>query len=148
SHRAALLPAQAAELRDAILDKLTYSCGKAPADAGPYDWYLATVLAVRDRLVDGWLDASQRAERKQAKRIYYLSIEYLIGRLLFDSLINLRILGTARAALDSLGVDLDVLRKLEPDAALGNGGLGRLAACYMDSMAALAIPAYGYGIRY
>ena len=80
--------------------------------------------------------------------MYYLSIEFLIGRLLFDALINLRLLGTARAALASLDVDIDQLRKLEPDAALGNGGLGRLAACYMDSMAALAVPAYGYGIRY
>ena len=138
----------AAELRDAILDKLTYSCSKSPSNAGPYDWYLATVLAVRDRMVDRWLESEQRTERKHAKRVYYLSIEYLIGRLLFDSLINLRLLGTARAALDSLGVDLDQLRSLEPDAALGNGGLGRLAACYMDSMAALAIPAFGYGIRY
>ncbi len=138
----------AAELRDAILNKLTYSCSKTPANAGPYDWYLATVLAIRDRIVDRWLESKQRTERKHGKRVYYLSIEFLIGRLLFDSLINLRLLGTARAALGSLDVDLDQLRKLEPDAALGNGGLGRLAACYMDSMAALAIPAYGYGIRY
>jgi glycogen phosphorylase len=139
---------QAAALRGAILDKLTYSCSKTPSNAGPYDWYLATVLAIRDRIVDRWLESEHRAERKHAKRVYYLSIEYLIGRLLFDSLINLRLLGTARAALASLDVDLDQLRKLEPDAALGNGGLGRLAACYMDSMAALGIPAYGYGIRY
>jgi glycogen phosphorylase len=138
----------AAELRDAILNKLTYSCSKRPADAGLHDWYLATVLAVRDRLVDRWLESAQRAERKQSKHVYYLSIEYLVGRLLFDSLINLRLLGEARAALDNLGVDLDQLRSLEPDAGLGNGGLGRLAACYMDSMAALAIPAFGYGIRY
>jgi len=138
----------AAELREAILNKLTYSCSKTPSNAGPYDWYLATVLAIRDRLVDRWLESEQRTERKRGKRVYYLSIEFLIGRLLFDSLINLRLLGTARAALASLDVDLDQLRKLEPDAALGNGGLGRLAACYMDSMAALAVPAYGYGIRY
>jgi starch phosphorylase len=138
----------AAELRDAILNKLTYSCSKTPSNAGPYDWYLATVLAIRDRMVDRWLESEQRIERKHSKRVYYLSIEFLIGRLLFDSLINLRLLGTARTALASLDVDLDQLRKLEPDAALGNGGLGRLAACYMDSMAALAVPAYGYGIRY
>jgi starch phosphorylase len=138
----------AAELRDAILNKLTYSCGKTPSNAGPYDWYLATVLAVRDRMVDRWLESEQRTERKNGKRVYYLSIEFLIGRLLFDALINLRLLGTARAALASLDVDINHLRKLEPDAALGNGGLGRLAACYMDSMAALAVPAYGYGIRY
>ena len=133
----------AAELRDAILNKLTYSCSKTPSNAGPYDWYLATVLAVRDRMVDRWLESEQRTERKHGKRVYYLSIEFLIGRLLFDSLINLRLLGTARAALASLDVDLDQLRKLEPDAALGNGGLGRLAACYMDSMAALG----GAGLR-
>ena len=138
----------AAELRDAILNKLTYSCSTTPSNAGPYDWYLATVLAIRDRMVDRWLESGQRTERRQGKRVYYLSIEFLIGRLLFDSLINLRLLGTVRTALASLDVDLDQLRKLEPDAALGNGGLGRLAACYMDSMAALAVPAYGYGIRY
>jgi starch phosphorylase len=137
-----------AELRDAILNKLTYSCGKTTSNAGPYDWYLATVLAIRDRMVDRWLESEQRTERKHGKRVYYLSIEFLIGRLLFDALINLRLLGTARAALASLDVDINQLRKLEPDAALGNGGLGRLAACYMDSMAALAVPAYGYGIRY
>ena len=139
---------QAAQLRDAILNKLTYFCSTTPSNAGPYDWYQATVLAVRDRIVDRWLEAGQRVERKHSKRVYYLSIEYLIGQLLFDSLINLQLLGAARSALDSLGVDLDQLRALEPDAALGNGGLGRLAACYMDSMAALAVPAFGYGIRY
>src|SRR3954471_14409431 len=138
----------AAELRNAILNKLTYACSTTPTNAGLQDWYLATVLAIRDRTVDRWLESEQRTERKRGKRVYYLSIEFLIGRLLFDSLINLRLLGTARAALASLDVDLDQLRKLEPDAALGNGGLGRLAACYMDSMAALAVPAYGYGIRY
>ena len=139
---------RAAAFRDAVLQKLTYSCSKTAANAGVYDWYFATVLAVRDRMVDCWLDSEQRIERHPSKRVYYLSIEFLIGRLLFDTLINLRLLGTARAALASLGVDLDQLRKLEPDAALGNGGLGRLAACYMDSMASLAVPAYGYGIRY
>jgi starch phosphorylase len=138
----------AAELRDAIINKLTYSCGKTSSNAGPYDWYVATVLAIRDHMVDRWLESEQRTERKQGKRVYYLSIEFLIGRLLFDALINLRLLGTARTALASLDVDIDQLRRLEPDAALGNGGLGRLAACYMDSMAALAVPAYGYGIRY
>jgi glycogen phosphorylase len=138
----------AAAFRDAILNKLTYACSTTPSAAGAYDWYLATVLAVRDRLVDIWLKSDLHSAQNRGKRVYYLSIEYLIGRLLFDSLINLRMLDTARAALDSLGVDLDHLRKLEPDAALGNGGLGRLAACYMDSMAALAIPAFGYGIRY
>ena len=80
-----------------------------PSNAGPHDWYLATVLAMRDRMVDRWLESEQRTERKHGKRVYYLSIEFLIGRLLFDSLINLRLLGTARAALASLDVDLDQL---------------------------------------
>jgi starch phosphorylase len=137
-----------AVLRDSILNKLTYSCGKNPANAGPYDWYVATVLAVRDRIVDRWLESDQQTESKKKKRVYYLSVEFLIGRLLFDSLTNLRLVDTAREALSGLGVNLDQLRKLEPDAALGNGGLGRLAACYMDSMTALAVPAFGYGIRY
>ena len=137
-----------AQLRDAILSRLTYACGTLPSNASLHDWYHATVLVVRDRLVERWLASEQRNERKYGKCVYYLSIEYLIGRLLFDSLINLRLLGAARAALDSLGVDLEQLRQVEPDAALGNGGLGRLAACYMDSMASLGIPAFGYGIRY
>jgi starch phosphorylase len=78
----------AADLRAAILHKLTYACGKTPSNAVSYDWYLATALAVRDRIVDRWLDAEQRTERQSAKRVYYLSIEFLIGRLLFDALIN------------------------------------------------------------
>jgi starch phosphorylase len=111
--------------------------------------FTKTVRLHRDQFVPHrWLDSEQRFERNPTKRVYYLSIEFLIGRLLFDSLINLRLLETARSALSSLGVNLDQLRELEPDAALGNGGLGRLAACYMDSMASLAVPAYGYGIRY
>jgi glycogen phosphorylase len=137
-----------AELRDAILDKLTYACAKNATTASDHDWYVATVLAVRDRIVDRWMDADRRTERERKKRVYYLSVEYLIGRLLFDSLANLRLVEPARAALASFGLDLDLLRKLEPDPGLGNGGLGRLAACYMDSMAALAVPAFGYGIRY
>src|SRR5690348_2479330 len=121
--QAATLPAlhpDEAEFRAAILRHLTYSCGKTSTGAVPYDWYLATVLAVRDRIVDRWLESDQRAERSSGKRVYYLSIEFLIGRMLFDALINLRLLGVARSALESLGVNLDQLRALEPDAALGN----------------------------
>jgi starch phosphorylase len=139
---------KAEALREEILAKLTYSCGKHVGSAVDHDWYVATVLAVRDRIVDRWLESNRRADTDRKKRVYYLSVEFLIGRLLFDSLTNLNLVETARDALAGLSVDLDHLRKLEPDAALGNGGLGRLAACYMDSMAALAVPAYGYGIRY
>src|SRR6185503_8961750 len=116
------------ELRHAILSKLTYELGKSPDNASDTDWYQATALAVRDRIVDIWMKSRAETENKKKKRVYYLSIEFLIGRLLLDTLTNLRLVA--------------------PDAALGNGGLGRLAACFMDSMAALAIPAYGYGIRY
>ena len=138
----------AGELRTAILAKLTYVLGKKQDTATDYEWYQATALAVRDRLVDIWMATRKETKLKKKKRVYYLSIEFLIGRLLLDTLTNLRLAEPARQALASLGVDLDRLRECEPDAALGNGGLGRLAACFIDSMAALGIPAYGYGIRY
>ena len=137
-----------AQLRRAIEAKLAYALGKPPEDANDRDWYQATVLAVRDRVVDIWMRSREQTERQQKKRVYYLSIEFLIGRLLLDTLSNLQLVEPARRALASMGVDLDDLRRVEPDAALGNGGLGRLAACFMDSMSALGIPAYGYGIRY
>jgi starch phosphorylase len=137
-----------AELRDAILSKLTYELGKTPDNAADADWYQALALALRDRVVDIWMKSRAEAENRKKKRVYYLSIEFLIGRLLLDTLTNLRLVGPARRALESLGVDFDRVRAAEPDAALGNGGLGRLAACFMDSMSALGIPAYGYGIRY
>jgi hypothetical protein len=135
-------------LQAAILDKLTYSVGKRRAIATEHDWLMATSLALRDQIVDGWLAGIDAAYQNGSKRVYYLSLEFLIGRLLFDNLNNLNKLDTMRAALAGLEVDLDKLRALEPDAALGNGGLGRLAACFMESMATLDIPAHGYGIRY
>jgi starch phosphorylase len=137
-----------AKLGDAIRTKLTYVLGKTVENASDYDWYQATVLAVRDRIVDIWMDARRETKRAKKKRVYYLSIEFLIGRLLLDTLSNLRLVEPARRALAGMGVDLDQLRLVEPDAALGNGGLGRLAACFMDGLSALGIPAYGYGIRY
>ncbi|MFA6264901.1 MAG: glycogen/starch/alpha-glucan phosphorylase [Pseudolabrys sp.] len=137
-----------AELRQAIESKLTYSLGKSYRSATDNDWYHATALAVRDRIVDIWMASRRQTKAQRTKRVYYLSIEFLIGRLLLDTLTNLRLVEPARRALASFGVDLDRLRTGEPDAALGNGGLGRLAACFMDSLSALQIPAYGYGIRY
>src|SRR5437773_9926945 len=109
---------EAAELRDAILGKLTYSCGKNVATAGDYDWYVATVLAVRDRIIDRWLESNRRTEIERPKQVSYLSIEFLIGRLLFDSLINLSIVDAACEALASLSVVLAHSRKFEPDAAV------------------------------
>jgi starch phosphorylase len=138
----------AAQLRDAILAKLTYSLGKDAPHAGPHDWFMATALALRDRVIDRWMHSTRQTYSEQKKRVYYLSVEFLLGRLLFDTLGNLGLTEAARAALAELGVDIEELRAIEPDQALGNGGLGRLAACFMDSMASLALPAYGYGIRY
>ena len=138
----------AAQLREAILAKLTYSLGKDHVHAGPHDWFMATALAIRDRVIDRWMHSTRQTYAEQKKRVYYLSVEFLLGRLLFDTLGNLGITETAREALAELGVDIEDLRAIEPDQALGNGGLGRLAACFMDSMASLALPAFGYGIRY
>ncbi len=145
------LPAQdedIASLRRSIVAKLTYSVGRDPIVASERDWFVATALAVRDRIVERWVPATRAAYTQGRKRVYYLSLEFLIGRLLYDSLNNLNLVEQVRTALAELDVDFDRLREMEPDAALGNGGLGRLAACYMDSMAALSIPAHGYGIRY
>jgi glycogen phosphorylase len=138
----------AAVLRAAILAKLTYVLGKDAASARGHDWFMATALAVRDRIIDRWNESNRRAETEKRKRVYYFSVEFLIGRLLLEAVSNLNIGAPLREALRELDVELDALRALESDAALGNGGLGRLAACLMDSMASLDVPAFGYGIRY
>ena len=138
----------AAELQEAILRHAKYSLGKAWPDLSPYDRFAAVALAVRDRMVDGLLATEERYRQRDAKRLYYLSIEFLMGQLLGDTLRNLGIREACRTALHNLGADLDQIEDDEPDAALGNGGLGRLAACFLDSMATLGIPGYGYGINY
>jgi starch phosphorylase len=141
-------PADAETLRVEILRKLTYSIGKDPIVAHDHDWLSATILVVRDRAIERWMESTRAAYRDGAKRVYYLSLEFLIGRLLRDAMSNLGLVAPIREALKSLKVDLDLIEALEPDAALGNGGLGRLAACFMEAMATVEIPAYGYGIRY
>ena len=140
--------ADVAAFKQTILAKLTYAVGKDPNSARDHDWFAATALAVRDDIIDRWMDTTRATYQGGQKRVYYFSLEFLIGRLLLDCLSNLGLIATARAALAELGIDFEALRRVEADAALGNGGLGRLAACFMDSMATLAIPAYGYGIRY
>jgi len=137
-----------AEIKSAILVKLTLGIGKEASFATKHDWYKAAALTLRDRIVHRWLLSEKESYDAGRKRVYYLSLEFLIGRLFTDALNNMGLLPVFRAALEDLGVGLDELRKCEPDAALGNGGLGRLAACFMESMSTLAIPAYGYGIRY
>ena len=145
------LPAQdedIAALRRAVVAKLTYAVGKDPIVASERDWFVAAALTTRDKIVERWFPSTREIYNQGRKRVYYLSLEFLIGRLLFDSLSNLGLVETMRSALAEMGVDLDRLRNIEPDAALGNGGLGRLAACFLESMATIGVPAYGYGIRY
>jgi len=136
------------EIKSAVLAKLALDLGKDASAATDRDWFVAAALTIRDRIVHRWLAVDRASHAQGRKRVYYLSLEFLIGRLFADVLGNLGWTETFRAALGDLGVDLNRLRAAEPDAALGNGGLGRLAACFMESMASLGIPACGYGIRY
>ncbi|KQS64660.1 maltodextrin phosphorylase [Rhizobium sp. Leaf371] len=135
-------------LAQEIIERLTYRIGKDPKVAKPHDWLTAAILVVRDRITDNWMESTRKAYTDNSKRVYYLSLEFLIGRLMRDAVTNIGLMDELKEALASFGVDIDVIAELEPDAALGNGGLGRLAACFMESMASVDIPAYGYGIRY
>jgi starch phosphorylase len=135
-------------LAEEIIERLTYRIGKDAKVAKPHDWLTATILVIRDRIIDKWMESTRKVYATGAKRVYYLSLEFLIGRLMRDAVSNLGLMEEVRDALASLGVDISVIAGLESDAALGNGGLGRLAACFMESMATVDVPAYGYGIRY
>ena len=135
-------------LASEILTSLRYRIGKDATVATPHDWLAASISVVRDRVIERWIEATKEAYKDEAKRVYYLSLEFLIGRLMRDAFSNLGLLDAMRKALAGLGVDMDLIAALEPDAALGNGGLGRLAACFMESMATVDVPAHGYGIRY
>ena len=135
-------------LRKLLLDHLVYSLGKNVAAATPRDWLQAAAFAVRDHMVERWMETTIRYQRTGAKRVYYLSLEFLTGRMLSNNLLNIGLYDSCREALSDLELAFDEIEEFEPDAALGNGGLGRLAACLLDSMATLSIPGYGYGIRY
>jgi starch phosphorylase len=136
------------EIHDLIIDVLRHRIGKDERAAKPHDWFQAAILALRDKIIDAWMDSTRRTYDTGGKRVYYLSLEFLIGRLMRDALSNMGLTREMEQALREHGLDLAQLEELEPDAALGNGGLGRLAACFMESLASLDIPAYGYGIRY
>ncbi|MBD1205634.1 MAG: glycogen/starch/alpha-glucan phosphorylase [Rhodobacteraceae bacterium] len=131
-----------------IARHLTFTLGKDAPNASVYDWRMALSFAIRDRIVEPWFASTRRTWAEDRKRVYYLSMEFLIGRLLEDATINLGLRDVAEEAMTALGQDFRTIVENEPDAALGNGGLGRLAACFMESMATLGCPAYGYGIRY
>ncbi len=125
-----------------------YALSKDRFSATINDNFLALAIAIRDRVVERWINTQQRYHRENVRRVYYLSMEFLIGRLLGNYMYNLGLEDEVRQAMQDLELDLEKIREQELDAGLGNGGLGRLAACFLDSMATLGIPAYGYGIRY
>ena len=141
-------PVDTAALEESIQRHARYSLGKAWHDLSARDRFAAVALAVRDRMVDLSFATEERYRQKDAKRLYYLSIEFLIGQSLANNLRNLGLRESCQQALGHLGADLDEIEESEPDAALGNGGLGRLAACFLDSLATLGMPGYGYGIDY
>ena len=136
------------QLRADVLRHLTFTLGKDAPNASRYDWRMALSYAIRDRVVEPWFASTKRTWAEDRKRVYYLSMEFLIGRLLEDATVNLGLREVAEEVMAGFGQDLHALVEGEPDAALGNGGLGRLAACFMESMATVGCPAYGYGIRY
>ncbi len=135
-------------LVERVEHKVRYVLGKLPSDATPYDFFCATALAARDLLIDRLHQTERRYRDRDVKRLYYLSLEYLVGRSLSANLYNLGIYHEAKDALQRFGVELDTVCEIEPDAALGNGGLGRLAACFLDSLACQHMPGFGYGINY
>jgi len=137
-----------AEIRKSFLEHVEYTRGTSFDTATPYDKYMAIANSVRDRLAKSWVRTQRRYNAANAKRAYYLSAEYLLGRALGNNLINLGLYEASQEALREVGVDLSALLEMEPDAGLGNGGLGRLAACFLDSLATLGMPGMGYGIRY
>ncbi len=137
-----------ADFEEAVQRHVRYSIGKQPAQASARDVFMAASLAVRDLLLDRMFETEARYQAAGAKRLYYLSLEFLIGRSLGSNLQTLGILDLCHQALAEFGLDVDEVREAEPDAGLGNGGLGRLAACFLDSLATLDMPGFGYGINY
>ena len=135
-------------IKRSLANRLEYSAGKDLYTATQRDWFNVLAYAVRDRLIERWMATMRTYYGKDAKRVYYLSLEFLTGRMLVNSLLNLGILEECEQALHDIGLNLHDIIDLEPEPALGNGGLGRLAACFLDSMATLGLPGYGYGIRY
>jgi starch phosphorylase len=135
-------------LGQAVSRHVTYSLGTSVEQTSPPEMFNAVALAIRDQMVEKLLQTNERYRREDAKRLYYLSMEFLIGRSLVNNLVNLSLLDTCRQVLAGLGMDSRAVEEAEADAALGNGGLGRLAACFLDSLATLGMPGFGYGINY
>ncbi len=136
------------EFKSKVLDNLKVLFRRSVEDANDQQIFQAVAYAVKDRIVDQWIATHKEYEKQDVKTVYYLSMEFLMGRALGNIIINLKADKEIREALDELGLDLNVIEDQEPDPALGNGGLGRLAACFLDSLSSLGYPAYGCGIRY
>ena len=145
-HPAVKLPP--VDLRPLIERHLISTLARHPASATPRDWWVATALAVRDTIHERMIATQRRHNEKNVRRLYYFSLEYLMGRLFGNNLLATGLLDAARVALEALGQDFEQIREAEADMGLGNGGLGRLAACFLDSLATLDYPALGYGIYY
>lgn len=135
-------------MKEAILWHLERSLGCARKTATTHSWWIATALAVKNHIMNRFIDTMYRQHENDARRVHYFSLEYLVGRLTTDILVNTNLMEPTRKALRELGLDPDVIFDAEVDMGLGNGGLGRLAACFQDSLATLGYPAIGYGIRY
>ncbi|MBK4726156.1 glycogen phosphorylase [Pantoea agglomerans] len=135
-------------LKHSIAYKLMFTIGKDPSIANKHEWLNATLLAVRDRMVERWLRSNRAQLSQDVRQVYYLSMEFLVGRTLSNALLAMGIYDDAKSALEEMGFDLEELIEEESDPGLGNGGLGRLAACFLDSLATLGLPGRGYGIRY
>src|SRR5262245_49056413 len=139
---------KSSDLRQSVRHHLTYSLGLTVEEVAPRPLFHALALAVRDRMVERLIDTEKRYRAADAKRLYYLSMEFLIGRSLINNLANLGLLDECVAVVKEYGISLTNVQESEVDAALGNGGLGRLAACFLDSLATLGMPGFGYGINY
>ncbi|MBE2896946.1 glycogen/starch/alpha-glucan family phosphorylase [Pasteurellaceae bacterium HPA106] len=135
-------------VKNSIVYKLIYAIGRDPSVASQRDWLNATLLAVRDLVSDGWLKTQRATQSQGCRRVYYLSMEFLMGRTLSNAMMAVGVYDTVREALEELGLDVEEIIEKEVDPGLGNGGLGRLAACFLDSIATLNLPGMGYGIRY
>ncbi len=141
-------PLDVAALKQDLINRLIYSIGKDPIETTARDWFLALAQVVRERMTLRWMETMRDYYLHDVKRVYYLSLEFLIGRTLCDSLLNMGFYDEFRQAVEDVGMDMEAIRFMEEEVGLGNGGLGRLAACFLDSLATMHLPGFGYGIRY